>query len=322
MREKKPRNRARILLYDLSRVKEWWMIAFSLVFFAFVPNIYRIHEVMTMDYILQMLSTPPIYVALIVVFTAQIFLFASNDYFDRQIDALDMKKRHRNPVCNGSVTPQAVRGLLVMTGIIPLALSLYFNFLAFLFTAFSLFVFYFYTAKPLRFKSKIGLDVLSHGVLINTFPYLFCLVALLDFSIGALFLLVALMMRSAIAQILQEVRDYEVDKKVERNTVVALGRKRAVWLTFTLYLILTFTTLTLLVTNQVYDVGISMFYSIVLILCITYIPPFIKLLRTERNYGRIIEKLWVGQGRATFGMSIRYVGSFALYFIILFSFLV
>ena len=309
------------VFYDLSRIGEWWLLSLGLVFFVFIPYIYRINDGITIENLTDLFTSPSLYLALIVVFAAQIFGFANNDYFDRHIDALDEKKRLRNLFCTGRVTAKEVRALLIATAIISLAGSLFFSFFAFLFTAFALFVFYFYTAEPLRFKNKVGVDVLSHGIFINTFPYFFCLVALWDFSSGSVFLLAVLMMRSAIAQLLQEIRDYEVDKKVERNTVVALGQRKAIWIVFGIYLAIFLSTLILLVTYQLFNVGISMFYLVILFLCITYSPTFYKLLTAADNR-EIIEGLWMGQGRTNRWMGIRYTGSFSLYFCIVFFLLI
>ncbi len=308
-------NKLKSVLCDLSRIGEWWLLSLGLIFFAFIPHIYRINDRITIGDLTDLFTSAPLYLALVVVFAAQIFGFAGNDYFDRHIDALDEKKRLRNPLCSGRATGKDVWALLIATSIISLIVSLVFSFFAFLFTAFALFVFYFYTAEPLRFKSKVGLDVLSHGIFINTFPYFFCLVALWDFSSGAVFLLAVLMMRSAIAQLLQEIRDYEVDKKVERNTVVALGQKRTVWVVFGIYLAIFFSTLILLVTYQLFNVGISLFYLVILFLCATYIPAFYKLLNAV-DHGELVEGLWVGQGRTNRWTGIRYAGSFSLYFCI------
>lgn len=314
-------NKFKSVLFDLSRIGEWWLLSLGLIFFAFIPNIHRIYNRITVENLTDLFTSSSLYLALIVVFSAQIFLFASNDYFDRHIDALDEKKRLRNPICNGRVTSKGVWVLLVATAIISLAASLFFSFFAFLFTAFALFIFYFYTAEPLRFKNKVGLDVFSHGIFINTFPYFFCLVALWDFSKGAVFLLVILMMRSAIAQLLQEIRDYEVDKKVERNTVVALGQRRTIWVIFVIYLTTTISTLVLLVTYQLFGIGISMFNLVILFLCITYIPTFYKLLTVADNI-ELIEGLWMGQGRTNRWMGIRYAGAFSLHFCIIFLFVI
>jgi len=314
-------NKFKGVLCDLSRIGEWWLLSLGLIFFAFIPHIFRINNSITLENLTDLFTSSPLYLALIVVFAAQIFLFASNDYFDRHIDALDEKKRLRNPICNGRFSAKEVWALLIATAVISLVASLFFSFFAFLFTAFALFVFYFYTAEPLRFKNKVGVDVFSHGIFINTFPYFFCLVAVWDFSSGAVFLLAVLMMRSAIAQLLQEIRDYEVDKKVERNTVVALGQKRTIWVVFVIYLAIFFSTLILLVTYQLFNIGISMFYLVILLLCITYIPTFYKLLTAADNR-ELIDGLWMGQGRTNRWMGIRYAGSFSLYFCIVFFLLI
>jgi len=315
-------NKFKNILCDLSRIGEWWLLSIGLIFFAFIPHIHRINNSITLENLTDLFTSSPLYLALIVVFATQIFLFASNDYFDRHMDSLDKKKRLRNPICNGRVTAKEVWALLIATAIISLVVSLFFSVFTFLFTAFALFVFYFYTAEPLRFKNKVGVDVLSHGIFINTFPYFFCLVALWDFSSGSVFLLAVLMMRSAIAQLLQEIRDYEVDKKVERNTVVALGQRKTVWIVFTIYLAIFFSTLILLATYQLFNIGISMFYLVILFLCITYIPTFFKLLTVAADNSELIEGLWMGQGRTNRWMGVRYAGSFSLYFCIIFLLLI
>ena len=312
------------VLYDLSRIEEWWLLSLGLILFAFVPHIYRMNnDSIGMGDLVILFTQAPIYLALIVVFSAQIFLFASNNYFDRHVDSLDELKCARNPVCTGEVTSKEVKVLLIVTGAIPLIVSWFFNYLTFIFTAFSIFVFYFYTAEPLRFKNKIGFDVLSHGALINTFPYLFCLIALWDFSTGSIFLLAAFMMRSVMAQMLQEIRDYEVDKKVEKNTVVALGQKRSAWVVFAIYLTLFLSTFALILTYQLFEMGVSMFYLIILFLCVAYSPTFYKLINSaEYEYRDLIETMWMGQGRTNYWTGISYAGPFGLYFFIVYFVLI
>lgn len=315
---KTKKNGFKDIVYDLSRINEWWLLSFGFVLFGYIPNTYAHNDyTLNLDMMVNLFTTPPIYIALLIVFCAQIFLFASNDYFDRNVDALDPKKRVRNPVCDGRVTLPGVRALLLVTGIIPLVASIYFGIWAFAYAAFAMFIFYFYTAPPLRFKNKVGLDVLSHGVFVNTFPYFFCLIALQDFSIGTMFLLSAIMMRSTIAQMLQEIRDYEIDKQVEKNTVVVLGQRRAVWTVFTVYLILFFSTALLLTTYELFGWGIPLYYIIILIICMSYIPIFRKLLKAK-DYGKEIEKLWMGQGRTNRWQVAQYITSFSIYFMICF----
>ncbi|MDY6865985.1 MAG: UbiA family prenyltransferase [Halobacteriota archaeon] len=317
-------SKIKSILYDLSRIEEWWLLSFGLILFAFIPNIYRLNnDVITSADLISLFTSPLLYLSIIVVFCAQIFLFASNNYFDRHVDSLDELKCKRNPVCTGDVKSGEVFILLFVTGIVSLFISFLFNFMTFVFTAFTLFVFYFYTAEPFRFKNKLGLDILSHGVLINTFPYFFCLVAMRDFSGGALFLLAALMMRSVMAQMLQEIRDYEVDRKVERNTVVALGQKRSAWIVFGIYLALSFSTLILITSYQFFNLGVSMFYLFILFLCMAYAPTFYKLINAvEYEYRDLIETMWMGQGRTNYWMGISYAGPFSLYFFIVYFLLI
>ena len=316
------KNRVKDIVYDLSRINEWWVISLGLVIFAFVPYVYvNNNNILTTDLFITLFTTPPIYIAILTVFSAQIFLFASNDYFDRDVDALDPGKRARNPVCDGRVTLPGVRVLLIISGIIPLVAPLYFGFWAFIYSAFAMFVFYFYTAPPLRFKNKVFLDVVSHGIFVNTFPYFFCLVALMDFSIGTIFLLFAIMMRSTMAQMLQEIRDYEIDRQVEKNSVVVLGQKRAIWVVFGIYLMLFITTASLLISHELFDWGIPMYYIIILILCISYIPIFRVLLKAK-DYNKEIEKLWMGQGRTNRWQITQYLASFSIYFIFVFYLLI
>jgi 4-hydroxybenzoate polyprenyltransferase len=314
---KNKKNGLKHIVYDLSRINEWWLLSIGMVLFGFIPNAkvldFYPHNLYK---ILDLMKSPTIYIAFMIVFSAQIFLFASNDYFDRHVDALDPKKRRRNPVCDGRVTLPGVRALLIVSGIIPLVAATYFGLWAFIFTAFAMFIFYFYTAPPLRLKNKVVLDVLSHGIFVNTFPYFFCLVALNDFSVGTMYLLSAIMMRSTMAQMLQEIRDYEIDKQVEKNTVVVLGQRRAVWIVVTIYLFLFISTALLLISYELWGWGIPLYYIIILILCFSYIPIFLRLIKAK-DYGREIEKLWMGQGRTNRWQVAQYIVSFGIYVLII-----
>ncbi len=318
MRKKTKPNKTKSLLFNLTRIREWWLISLGFVFFAYIPYIYRLNDGMTLRYLVPLFTTPPFYLSLIIVFSAQMFLFASNDYYDRHVDVLDKKKRKRNPICNGNVTAKEVWVLLICTAAIALAVSLYINTRTFLFTAFALFVFYFYTAEPLRFKKRVGLDVLSHAIFINTFPFLFTIILLRDFHFEALFLLFVLVFRSAAAQILQEIRDYDVDKKVERNTVIVIGQRPAAQLVFIVNLLVTFSTVIFMITYFLYGFGLRPFFIFVFFICLLYSPFFYRLLITD-NYQYYIESLWIGQGRTSRSIILSYAVVFGVYiFIVLF----
>jgi 4-hydroxybenzoate polyprenyltransferase len=249
------------------------------------------------------------------------FLFASNNYYDRHVDALDQTKSLRNPICTGKVTTREVMILLIGTVIISLTLSLLFNFLTFLITALALFVFYFYTAEPIRLKRRVGLDVLSHAFLINTFPFLVAIIALWEFPFEAIFLLVVLVFRSATAQILQEIRDYDVDKMVEKNTVIFLGRKRATQIIFLFYMMVTSSTLVFMITYQLFGFGLKLFFLLIFLICILYGPTFYNLVTTQNYHKNFIDKLWMGQGRTNTRLVAGYGVVFGVWFFIIFFFL-
>ena len=316
------KQKSKSVFIELSRINEWAIISISLTLFVFLPNMYVSNAgVITPDIVFKLFTSLDLYIALTIVFMAQIFLFASNDYYDRHVDALDEGKKQRNPVCAGRVTEKQVMGLLIVTAIIPLVLSLHFNLYAFLLTAFTLFVFFFYTAEPIRLKNKVGLDVLSHATLINTFPYIFSLVALGYYVPGIIYLLFIIMLRSAIAQLLQEVRDHDIDKKAETNTVIYLGQKRAVWLVFSIWLTMTIGSAVLLLTYQLFGVGISPFYLFVMFITLSYAPTFYKLIKAD-DYSKIIEKQWMGQGRTNKQLGLSYGLPVGAYLFILFFILI
>ncbi len=312
----KPVSKFKSVVYDLSRMNEWWLLSVGMILFAFIPNLYVANGyTLNLDMLIEFFMKPDFYIALAVVFGAQIFLFASNDYFDRDVDALDPGKKKRNPVCDGRVTVKGVQALLVGTLIITLVGSYYFGIWPLIFTAFTMFVYYYYTAPPLRFKNKVGLDVLSHATLINTFPYFLCIIALNDFTTGTIYLLAVFMMRSSMAQILQEIRDYEVDKLVEKNTVVVLGQKRASWLVFSIFLTLLISSIILIASYELTGWGVSLYYLILPLLSLTYLPVLYKLVRAK-EYGENIERLWMGQGRENFWQVAQYAISFGIYIVI------
>jgi 4-hydroxybenzoate polyprenyltransferase len=305
------------IVYHLSRINEWWLLSLGMMLFAFIPNRYVANgRILDMGLFQEIFITPHFYLALIVVFSAQIFLFASNDYYDRHVDALDPYKRKRNPVCSGDVTMGGVRALLIVSGILPFIASIFFGMNALIYTSVAMFIFFFYTAPPLRLKNKIGLDVISHALFVNTFPYFFSLVALKDFTPGTTFLLAVIMMRSAMAQLFQEIRDHDVDKQVESNTVVSLGQRRALWLVFSIYLSMLILSVGLLASYQIWGWGIELYYILIPILWFAYLPVFSKLMKSK-NLGRSIERLWMGQGRTNRWQVVQYVSAFALYAIVM-----
>ena len=159
------------------------------------------------------------------------FAFAVNDYFDASADAADARKARRNVFVSHA---PGRREMLLLT--LPTFIFLFLAFAQFgrrgiVTLVLSLFIMWGYSAPPLRFKSRPGLDLLVHAFFVETFPYFVCLI-LIDAAWTRLddVLLAILFLSSLAAQLEQQVRDYAVDAQTGRTFVTVLGRDRAVHL--------------------------------------------------------------------------------------------
>jgi 4-hydroxybenzoate polyprenyltransferase len=150
--------------------------------------------------------------------------FAVNDYFDAPHDAHEPRKAARSFF----VGRQPSRAALLI-GTAAVTLALFGVFASFGLRGIAMFALAFavlwaYSAPPLRLKSRPGLDLLTHAMFVQTFPYTIPLVLLqieplpLDYGLISLFLLTSLT-----AQLEQQARDYEVDCLTDRNFTTRFG---------------------------------------------------------------------------------------------------
>jgi 4-hydroxybenzoate polyprenyltransferase len=154
--------------------------------------------------------------------------FAFNDYCDAPFDARDERKRARNFFVQVSLPRGA---LLAGFGMALLGLAL--GYAAFavrglLVFVVALFALWAYSAPPLRLKCRPIADLVMHAAFVQTAPYLVT-AFLLGVSLGTLdymFLLV-FVLSSLAAQLEQQGRDYELDRRVETNFTIWIGRARA-----------------------------------------------------------------------------------------------
>ncbi len=157
------------------------------------------------------------------------FAFALNDYFDAPFDALDQQKAARNFFVHVPVSGWAVVlfSILLLVGV--LIAYAQFGLLGWLFWGVSCFVAWAYSAPPLRFKMRPGLDIIIHALFVQTFPYLICMI-LVQASWGLLdwVLLIILSLASLTAQLEQQVRDFVVDLQAGGTFTTRLGRQQVV----------------------------------------------------------------------------------------------
>ncbi|MFA4819677.1 MAG: UbiA prenyltransferase family protein [Candidatus Aenigmatarchaeota archaeon] len=176
------------------------------------------------------LTSISVYVSLlfmvIVFLLVQSFGFAINDYFDAPFDKL--KKSTRNLISNGLIKKYEALIFCVALVISGLLISLfYLPFTSFLVILILYIMFFVYSAPPFRFKEKLLLDVVVHGL---ATPLLllasYALVSIIDFKI--MLIATAVFASSVVVCITQEVRDIAADKHAGfRTTADFLGYRKS-----------------------------------------------------------------------------------------------
>lgn len=150
--------------------------------------------------------------------------FALNDYFDAPFDKNDPQKAKRSFFVQVEIDEYEIRPYLI-----PILLFLFATFASFgwagiFITGICCVIMWAYSAPPIRLKNRPGLDLLTHALFVQTFPYFICLLLIkarwvtLDFVLLAIFF-----MASLTAQMEQQSRDYEVDSQQEPTFATRIG---------------------------------------------------------------------------------------------------
>lgn len=162
-----------------------------------------------------------------VTFFQQAFLFAANDYYDRDVDALNTLKKQRNVVSSGELSLSRGRAFLVALFVLTTLLSVPLGGAATLLTLAFLAAGFMYSAPPYRLKGRRYWDLVSHCFLVLSFPFLFTTVVLGLFTVRNLTMYLAFVLLSLYIQVSQELRDVDDDATIETNTVLTMGYKYA-----------------------------------------------------------------------------------------------
>lgn len=168
--------------------------------------------------------TPKTIVLLVGVPLAYWLAFAVNDFFDAPYDAYDPSKAQSNFFVDrpyAQVWASAIFGI-GLTFLIGLFAQFGWRGLCIL--ALGVVVMWAYSALPLRLKSRPGLDLLTHAIFVETFPYIVCLILIeatwtrLDLA-GISLAVIA----SLTAQLEQQARDFDVDSQTDMNFTTKVG---------------------------------------------------------------------------------------------------
>lgn len=211
------------------------------------------------------------------------FAYALNDYFDAPYDAHDARKSLTNPFVFSAFSRRTAT----------IAMCLVLGFLVAVFAAFGiaglaslalfLAVAWGYSSPPLRLKSRPGIDLLTHAVFVQSYPYALMVLLMGHGWLRADFALVAInFLGSLTGQLAQQVRDFEVDSKTDSNlaTAIGLGPTRVLLRAATAATMLT--------------VGLSLYFGIVplalLPLAIVAFPRFALRLVPDRAKGSMVSR--------------------------------
>lgn len=170
-------------------------------------------------------------VILLAAITAGYWLaFAVNDFYDASCDAADEAKARANFFAQAGHF-SAKRIGLVFSGVTCFLLFAFarFGWRGIAVLALCYLIMWAYSAPPLRLRNRPGWDLLVHALFVQTFPYLICL-----FLVGATWtsldttIVAIVFLASLTAQLEQQVRDYEVDRKTGRNFATQTGIKETI----------------------------------------------------------------------------------------------
>jgi len=155
--------------------------------------------------------------------------FSINDINDAEDDALDPDKVNRNPISAKRLTKAEGYFLLNILIVITLVIILLTNKKVLVFGIFTLVVCLLYSMKPIRLKARPIIDTISHAFFLAAAQVIF-----FGFLPGATFDYLTISMATALfifsigGDLYNEVRDWEVDRKVGlNNTASILGYKMA-----------------------------------------------------------------------------------------------
>lgn len=144
-----------------------------------------------------------------------------NDVEDAELDGLVGK--HRNPIAAGELSRRSGYLIALMFLLLSLLTMPLLNFYNQILGLIVIFLFYSYSSG-IRAKSKPVLDVLYHGLCLAIFAVM-GYISQRPFNVSCLIFSAVIFFLSGVSEILQEIRDWESDRKTIETTVTKLGRK-------------------------------------------------------------------------------------------------
>jgi len=168
----------------------------------------------------------------IIIFWAIVFLllgfgFSINDCFDLKEDKLDKTKK--NPIVLKKISLKKALAFSISLAILGLVLSSLFGLKVFLLCLLGILIVFFYSSSSLRMKSRLLLDLISHGLFAG--PLIFLLPLLVFNTKLTLFhylIAFSLFCFAIILELRNQCEEYETDKQAGLETTACiLGYQRS-----------------------------------------------------------------------------------------------
>ncbi|MEM7031535.1 MAG: UbiA family prenyltransferase [Chloroflexota bacterium] len=150
--------------------------------------------------------------------------FALNDFYDAPFDAQQPSKAAGNYFIDNAFAQRLFARLLCIVVIMLVIIFAQFGLKGLGLLGLCFVVMWAYSAPPLRLKSRPVLDLLTHAIFVEAFPYWLCLILIdavwVDLDYIALTLA---FLASLTAQLEQQIRDYDLDRKTDTNFTTSVG---------------------------------------------------------------------------------------------------
>ena len=177
--------------------------------------------------------TPLLVPVAVVSFCMLAFGFVINNVADVEIDRVHTVKcrKQKNPLVSQTVSLRGTWILLILLALAPLCLSLVLSVPAFFSIAATLILFTAYSIRPLRFKERYVLDLITHGIMAGAMLFLVgyllpsSAIPLLSAKLVSLCLLFTCI--GCMALLVHQIGDYREDCGHSTTPVVQLGKRKS-----------------------------------------------------------------------------------------------
>lgn len=155
----------------------------------------------------------------LIIFLFLAFGFSANECFDYKEDIFNPTKK--NPIAQGKISKKDALVFSSILGILGIFLSLHFGLKFFFYCLIWVLIGFFYSAPPLRFKSKPIFDIISHGFFAGVFFFLApFLVFPVKLNLFYYLLFFSFFYFSILLELRNELEDYFSDKEAGLKTTV------------------------------------------------------------------------------------------------------